>query len=528
MTLQSNRGQDGIGISAIRYHSDTMYINTVHAINDDALEKVSHTIEQKLRHNYTNESLKKVAYIGHIRYSTYAGIAEEYCQPIVHSTKSSLCLAGNFNITNSADVCTFLHKKGIDTLPESDTGIIIELINYFWDQESKDTIDHIRVLKKTTELLDGGYVFAGCFPDGTLFVYRDPAGIRPCFCYTTDTHTIIASERSAIQEVYACSFDEIKALEPGHLILIASDSTYIQTRLHDVIPARHCIFEQIYFSCAKDPIIYAQRKELGMHVAASVLEALQGNTQNVIFTYVPNTSYTAFCGMIEEIERLKECTIQSIQLLQKNKQKRTFISSSATRQEIVSSIYEYSAYPITPDDTIVILDDSIVRGTTMRHIIQQLAQLNPKKIIVVSATPPIMYPDCYGIDISQIGQLIAFQAAISILQKNGNQYLLDAIAKQAYNNISSTQKSDRDILHQLYHHIDKKSLEMEIANLLYPHSGWQGELHVMYQTLDGLYTSMPGYTGDWYFTGNYPTPGGYKVLDRSYLQWYQGIDNRAY
>jgi len=528
---QHHRGQDGIGLTTCIYKHNRLSTITAHAKQKHGIDEIHKALHKYLLH----QSEAPIAFIGHIRYSTYAGSDICYCQPTTHVDavhNNTMTIAGNFNITNINAVQKWLMEHGVitaTTVP-SDTEIITALFNYFVHQEPADNIDIVRVVQSTTALLDGGYVFVGALSNGTVFVCRDPAGIRPCFYYENKTYYAIASERHAIVCSCGCTFDDIQELKPGHVLVLSQSAAatcvlFCQTRAH-----HHCIFERIYLSSAEDPDIFTERKTLGRLLAQRVLAALDYDTTDTIFTYVPHSAHASFIGMIEEAERITENNVHvEHTLITKQKKRRTFITATDKRQKVVSGAYTINPDVIIgPQTTIVVLDDSIVRGTTMRTLLGQLIAQCPKRIVVVSTTPPIIYPDGYGIDMSQIGQLVAFQALATLIQKTESQELLDAIAITACQNPAT--RSTAQYIWLFYQQIGQVRLEQQIAELLRPNAhDWSGDITVIYQTIDGLHAAMPTHRGDWYFTGAYPTPGGFSMFNRSYLQWYTCAgDARAY
>jgi amidophosphoribosyltransferase len=400
-------------------------------------------------------------------------------------------------------------------------------------------------------------VFASLVGNGDAFICRDPAGIRPAFMYVNDEVVACASERGALANVFNVEPDEIQQVKPGHIVVIKRDGTIEDTEFTPPLELRQCSFERIYFSRGNDPLIYNQRKRLGANLAPRILKVLGDDIDRSFFSYIPNTAETCFLGLLEavggalrsieadviwdkiqdgsvsreDLSKLNHTRVQTELIAHKDQRLRTFITHDAARRDLVAHIYDITRGLIEKDDTLVVVDDSIVRGTTLREsIITSLSQLNPKRIVIVSSAPPIMYPDCYGIDMSQIGKFIAFEAAIALTKDVENESVLDDIATKckAQEDLPVTEMENQ--VKVLYDQFSLKEISCKIAELVRPSNlDWNGQLDVIYQDVEGLRAAMPGYSGDWYFTGNYPTPGGNAVVNRAYLNWYNGNDSkRAY
>ena len=561
-----NRGQDGAGMAVMKFdmppgesYLRRMRIAGANSI-DELLEKILAkssglcTQEQPIDENELKrlyEFLGEI-YLGHVRYGTHSTNSMRCCQPYVckNSVASkTFALAGNFNMTNSKELCEQLVACGLMPTSESDTQVILELISYCIKQEHialaatyKDMqgkaladriaqeIDIVQVLHNASQSWDGGYVFAGMLGNGDSFVCRDPAGIRPGFFYVNDEVIAAASERSALVNVFNVDMQEIHELKPGHVLVIKKDGSYAETLFTQPLPLRRCSFERIYFSRGADPAIYQERKALGAQLAAPVLQALGDDIENAIFAYVPNSSEYAFIGLIEELNRVTGKAVRVEKIVHKNQRLRTFIANDGNRRNLVARLYTATKGIVSPEDTLVIIDDSIVRGTTLREsIIKELSMLNPKRIIFLSSAPPVLYPDCYGIDMSQIGRFIAFQAAIALLKEKGQESLIEEIKNNCLTQKSMACEQMVNWLQKLYASCSLEELCAKIAQLARPADlAWQGDIQIIYQTIQGLHAAMPDYSGDWYFTGDYPTSGGFKVLNNSFLQWCSGCDKRAY
>lgn len=574
MDKQRHRGQDGAGMAVVKFDfpAGKEHVRPLRYADQNALDNL---IEQALKNaesHYAGELM-----LGHLRYATHSGSDLKFCQPYLRSHAiacKNLALAGNFNMTNTQDLYRQLQDWGAMPNGDSDTQVILETMCYHLDREydslcqqmcpscqediqaASQDLNLLNILRKASSNWDGGYVFCCILGNGDALICRDPAGIRPCFYYLDDEVFAAASEKSALMNTFDLLPEEVLPLKPGHAILIKYNGEIIQKAFTESLPERQCAFERIYFSKANDPEIYQERKALGRQLAAKVYEAIQGDLEHTVFTYVPNSSLAAFQGLVDEVGKLsRHEALKSIQinhgngalrsselekimpigvraeyLVAKNQKLRTFISSDQKRQELGAQLYEVTKGVVTPEDTLVVVDDSIVRGTTFRDfLIPKLIGLNPKKIILVSSAPPVMYPDCYGIDISQLGRFIAFQAAVALLKDNKQNSLLQEVKEICLKQSVLPPMQIKNAVKRIYDQFKQDEISKKVAQLMSPQdSDWKGELQVIYQTIDGLHAAMPNFTGDWYFTGHYPTCGGYKVLNSAYLNWGCGLDSRAY
>jgi amidophosphoribosyltransferase len=524
--------------------------------------------------------------VGHLRYGTHSGRSTALCHPYIrHNTAESrmLALAGNFNLTNSAELFAKLVEYGLHPVGESDTQVAIEKIGYFLDREHEHLanaigpgsfaslegrelwsevsrqLDLVRVLRRATATFDGGYVFAGLLGNGDAFVCRDPAGIRPCFVYEDELCVAVASERAALVTVFDTEPERISALPPGHILAVKRDGAARVERFADPMPLRQCTFERIYFSRGNDRDIYQERKSLGRELAPRILATIGGTCDRAVFGFIPNTSETAYLGLLEglgQIERERQASeiaalartgkataeaiaavlargVRAEKVAQKDQRLRTFITHDAARSSLVSHVYDVTPGTVRPDDTLVVIDDSIVRGTTLREsIITMLARLRPQRIVIASSSPPIMYPDCYGIDMSQLGRFIAFEAAVELLRDRGEEALLDEVERLCVQQAEWPVTRMKNCVRLIYDRFTLDELSGKVAQLIrsarLDRSGWSGDITVVYQSVEGLHRAMPEFRGDWYFTGDYPTPGGYRVLNQAYLNWRRGLDGRAY
>ncbi len=521
--------------------------------------------------------------LGHLRYGTHGGRSTDVCHPYLRKNivaSRNLAVAGNFNLTNSPQLFRELVDYGLDPVGESDTQVVLEKIGYYLDREhdhlaatmgegsflgladralaeqvSRD-IDLVRVLRHASERFDGGYVFAGLIGNGDLFVCRDPAGIRPAFIHRDESVVAVASERAALVTAFNVSPEDIEELPPAHALEVKRDGRVRIEPYIDPLPERQCTFERIYFSRGNDRDIYRERKRLGANVAPRVLDRIDWDIEHAVFGFIPNTAETAFMGLREEIDallrrrngeelwrrieggtvtredvdRLIRTRARTEKVAHKDQRLRTFITHDGARRDLVSHVYDVTRGSITTDDTLVVVDDSIVRGTTLREsIITMLARLNPRRIVVVSSAPPIMYPDCYGIDMSQLGRFIAFEAAVALLHERGEAELLAEVEEACREQAELPDDRMQNHVARIYDRFTLDEISDRIAGLIRSDRlTWDGEISVVYQTVEGLREAMPGHAGDWYFTGEYPTPGGYRVLNRAYLNWRKKDEGRAY
>ncbi|MBT5136577.1 MAG: amidophosphoribosyltransferase [Phycisphaerae bacterium] len=593
MQKQYNRGQDGAGLGVVKFDmpAGDQFLLRVRSDKNNAIERIFDAITEdteQLRDAITPEteidakrscSFLGEAYLGHLRYGTHAGNSMAMCHPFMRKSNvasRNIALAGNFNMTNSSELFKKLVEYGLDPAGDNDTQVILEKISYFLNDEHERLIkehklidgreraktvsaalDIPRLLKKAAQYWDGGYVFASLIGNGDAFICRDPAGIRPAFIYIDDEVIACASERGALANVFNVDPDDIQQVAPGHVVVIKRDGTIQDAEFTTPIETRQCTFERIYFSRGNDPLIYNQRKRLGANLAPRVMKVLGEDIDRSFFSYIPNTAETCFLGLLEavggalrsleadviwnkirdgsvtrtDLTKLNHTRVKAELIAHKDQRLRTFITHDAARRDLVTHIYDITRGLIEKDDTLVVVDDSIVRGTTLREsIITSLSQLNPKRIAVVSSAPPIMYPDCYGIDMSQIGKFIAFEAAVELTKERDNESLFADIAKQCEEQVKLPVSEMKNVVKELYEQFSLKEISCKIADLVRPKGlGWSGQLDIIYQDVDGLRAAMPEYTGDWYFTGDYPTPGGNAVVNRAYLHWYNGDESkRAY
>ena len=590
---QRNRGQDGAGIAVVKLDmpSGQEYLYRLRTMNgiDSLFEEVSNDLAQsKLTPSLDEVEWKKDSsfigevLLGHVRYATFSGAKLENCQPFIHPhviASHHFALAGNFNMTNTAELFKQLEDYGIFPTSPTDTQMILNMIAYHLDKEhetienqmtlakrlplnGRDRIDSIskqidlsRVLSRAAADWDGGYVLCGILGNGEAFACRDPAGIRPGFYFMNDEVIAVASEKAALASVFDVQMEAIMPIRPGHVLTIKHNGDVIESLFKEPLLQRECTFERIYFSNANDPQIYQERKALGKQLASRVLDALKGNLEHVIFTYVPNSSQAAFQGLIEELtHQAQKATVQRIKeklekgdlkteeienlvalqpqteiLITKNQKLRTFISSDHVRKTLALQLYEVTKGIVTPETTLVVVDDSIVRGVTLKEsLIKKLIGLNPKKIVIVSSAPPVLYPDCYGIDMSQIGRFVGFEAAISLLKEQGQTQILETVKQLCLKQKDFPPHKMQNAVRKIFEKLTLDQISQKIAHLITPQGEWKGSVEVIYQSLEGLKQALPGFSGDWYFSGDYPTSGGYKVLNDSFLKWMENDDSRVY
>ncbi|MEX1382882.1 amidophosphoribosyltransferase [Lutibacter sp.] len=593
MEKQHNRGQDGAGIASIKFNvaPGTRYISRVRSNADQPIQDVFAQINNRL--NDLNEQFPEKIddvkwqvenapyignlYLGHVRYGTFGKNSIEAVHPFLRQSNwmhKSLIVAGNFNMTNSKRLFNDLVEIGQHPKEMTDTVTVMEKIGHFIDDEvsklyeklkdeknvsKKDAspliekrINIKKILKRSAKNWDGGYAMAGLLGHGDAFVLRDPAGIRPAFYYKDDEVVVVASERPVIQTVFNVAIDDVKELEPGHALIMKRDGKVTFDQIRKPLPQKSCSFERIYFSRGSDADIYTERKNLGKLVFPKILEKINNDLKNTVFSYIPNTAETSFYGLREAAEdflnqqktaailhgqrnlsadKVKEILAERPRIEKlaiKDAKLRTFIADDNSRDDLVAHVYDVTYGIVKPDDNLVIIDDSIVRGTTLKmSIIKILDRLKPKKIIIVSSAPQIRYPDCYGIDMARMGDFIAFRAALELLKETNNFNLVEEV----YNKCKAQQQlEDSEIenaVKEIYDAFSDEQISDKIAQMLKTDE-ITSEVEIIYQSVDNLHTACPNHLGDWYFTGDYPTPGGNRVVNDSFINFYEGSNKRAY
>jgi amidophosphoribosyltransferase len=519
--------------------------------------------------------------LGHLRYGTSGNFDSVSCHPYARKSiwpTRNLLIAGNFNLTNTSDLNASLTERGAHVIYSTDTQSILEEVGFWLDEEHdrlfkafKDQglngmavqeaiskhLDVGNVLRKAAKNWDGGYAIAGLIGNGDSFVLRDPNGIRPCWFVQTEDLFAVASERVALMTIVGVGQADVQELPPGHALIMKADGRHSVECVHPPGERRHCSFERIYFSRGNDPEIYAERKALGAALADEVLALIQDDHHHAIFSYIPNTAEIAWYGLMEELRlrrrsqvrqqlveaqragKLDEATIDRLVLggwprgekvAHKDVKLRTFISQEKNRMQMASHVYDISYGTVKEGDTLVCVDDSIVRGTTLRQsILRILARPNPKRIVIASTAPQIRYPDCYGIDMSEMGKFLAFQAAVALCKERGMGDLLREVYEDCAAQAQRPTTELKNHVKRIYDAFTEKEIAAKAAELVYPvKSGWKGELVLVFQQISALHRACPTSRGDWYFTGDYPTPGGLGVLNRAYMNYWEKREGRSY
>ena len=591
MEKQHNRGQDGAGFASIKFDMEPgdRYISRVRSCEkqpiQDIFNQISSRIQEAIEEDPSiqqNTSLlkQKAPYLGelmlgHVRYGTFGNNGIESVHPFLRQNNwmhRNLIVAGNFNMTNVNELFDNLISLGQHPKERADTITVMEKIGHFLDDAVAKIYKKLRkegynkfqaspliaerlniskILRKAAKNWDGGYAMAGMLGHGDAFVLRDPAGIRPAFFYEDDEIVVVASERPVIQTVFNVPLEEIKELTPGSAIIVKKSGETSIEQVLEPLEKRSCSFERIYFSRGSDASIYKERKELGKLLFPKILENINNDIENTVFSYIPNTAETSFYGLIGEaqnhlknqiLKEINKTTIDRERILEllklnpriekiaiKDAKLRTFITSDSSRDDLAAHIYDITYGVVKPTDNLVIIDDSIVRGTTLKQsILTMLDRLGPKKIIIVSSAPQIRYPDCYGIDMAKLEDFIAFQAAIALHKDRGTlQASLDAIYEKCKVSKEVYGEEVSNHVRALYQPFNVEEISDKIAFLL-ADPNLKAEIKIIYQGIDNLHAACPESSGDWYFTGNYPTPGGNRVVNRAFMNFYEGKSERAY
>lgn len=592
MEKQHNRGQDGAGIVNVKMELDPgqEYINRHRSIEQNPIkyvfDKVAKGIKKAeknkpkdadIRWVYENVPFSGEVYLGHLRYGTFGRNSIEFVHPVMRQNNwksRTLVLAGNFNLTNTDELFRKLIALGQHPKAYTDTVTILEKVGHFLDEENQlhfrqyknegysnreisplieKNLDVQKVLENSSKDWDGGYAIAGMFGHGDAFVMRDPWGIRPAFYYYDDEIVVVASERPVIQTVMNVKWDTVHEIKPGEALIIKKDGSVSNKMIRVPHTRRSCSFERIYFSRGSDKDIYQERKMLGRLLSPAILKSINYDIENTVFSFIPNTSETAFYGLVQgvrqycvdwKIKELKERNgsitneemeeVLSVEprvekLAIKDVKLRTFIADDASRDDLVAHVYDVTYGIIRENtDTLVIIDDSIVRGTTLKNsILKILDRLNPKKIIIVSSAPQIRYPDCYGIDMAVLDKFIAFNATIELLKETNQQHVIDEVYRKCKEQENLPKEEIVNYVKEIYKLFKAEEVSAKIAELLKP-DDCKAEVEIIYQTIENLHVACPNDTGDWYFTGNYPTPGGNKVVNTSFINYVEGKGGRAY
>ncbi len=592
MEKQHNRGQDGAGFASIKLDMQPgeRYMSRVRSIESQPIQDIFDRINDRI-----NAALKEhpeqagnvawqkrnIPYVGelllgHVRYGTFGKNSIENVHPFLRQNNwmhRNLIVAGNFNMTNVKELFDNLVQIGQHPKEMADTITVMEKIGHFLDdavaklykdikkegfnkREASpliaERLNVTKILRQSSKNWDGGYAMAGMLGHGDAFVLRDPNGIRPAYYYKDEEVVVVASERPAIQTVFNTTFDSVQELPPGHAIIIKNDGEMRIRKIQKPGERQACSFERIYFSRGNDQEIYQERKELGRLLFPQILEAIDHNIKDTVFSYIPNTAETSFLGMLreaqnylnakkgeqilalgshpdpEELQKILEVRPRIEKVAIKDAKLRTFITQDSSRDDLVAHVYDISYGSVSPGDYLAIIDDSIVRGTTLKKsILRILDRLHPKKIIVISSAPQIRYPDCYGIDMAKLEDFIAFRAALALHRERGTTDLVDEIYEKCKAQLAKPEAPDVNHVKAFYAPFTADEISRKIAELLAP-PDIRSEVVILYQTIENLHQACPKNLGDWYFTGNYPTPGGIRVVNRAFVNFYEGRNERAY
>ncbi len=590
MTKQLNRGQDGAGMGVVKLDPayGDRYLARKRSASKTALSDIFEDIAKayeeipvefrddeaylKKHFPYAGELL-----LGHLRYGTYGGNSIENIHPFLRQNNwmaRNLMLAGNYNVTNTEELFNQLIELGQQPKEKSDNVLMLEKIGHFIDEENqrlfgifkaqgysnleitakiKDELSLVNILKRSFKSVDGGYNMIGLLGHGDAFVMRDPNGIRPSHYYIDDEVVVVASERAAIQTAFNLYPEQIQELGPGNALIVKKSGQVDEVNIIEPLERKSCSFERIYFSRGNDQDIYAERKELGRLLADPVMQLLGNDLVNTVFSYVPNTAATSFYGLIDGIHeirrRLQAEALSAIdvsknpekveeilswrprreKILVKDVKMRTFITNDNDREDLVGHVYDITYGVVKSwEDTLVIMDDSVVRGTTLKtSILKILDRLEPKRIILVSSAPQIRYPDCYGIDMSKLGDFAAFRAAVALIKERGMESLMQEIYQQAKLELEKPAEEQENVVKRLYAPFADQEISDKIAEMVRP-NGMRAQFDILFQSVDNLHVACPNDSGDWYFTGNFPTPGGTQVANRAFVYYMEGRKERAY
>ena len=591
MEKQRNRGQDGAGMANVKLETPAgkRYISRKRSTKSNPIQDLFENINQRfvdleesdpkkledtqwLKNNmpFTGE-----LFLGHLRYGTYGGNGIEQCHPFLRQNNwksRNLALAGNFNMTNVDELFEHLTDLGQHPKEKSDTITIIEKIGHFLDEANvniyqkykedyskkeislkiEEELDIQKILHNSSKHWDGGYVLCGLLGHGDAFALRDPSAIRPAYYYCDEEVVVVASERPVIQTTFNVDRDRVKEIKRGHALIIKKDGQVLEKEVLKPLSRTACSFERIYFSRGNDKDIYNERIRLGQQIFSKVLDSISMDMENTVFSYIPNTAEVSYFGMmkeadsylnkvksekikllgktpaIEDIERIMAISPRAEKIAIKDAKLRTFITSDINRDDLVAHVYDITYGKVRANDNLVMIDDSIVRGTTLKQsILRMLDRLGPKKIIVVSSAPQIRYPDCYGIDMAILGDFIAFQAAITLLKENNNEDVIDSVYKKCKDQMNLPKEEMVNHVKEIYSLFTPEKISSKISEILTPIET-KADVEIIYQSIEDLHIACPNHTGDWYFTGNYPTPGGNKVVTKAFINYIDGNNKRAY
>lgn len=593
MEKQHNRGQDGAGIASIKIDPQPglNYIDRERSTDKQAIQKIFGKVDKGFAEAIAQapdaardpELLKQhmpfagEVLLGHLRYATFGRDSLENCHPrrrLNNWMTRNLVVAGNFNMTNVDELFDLLVSIGQHPKERSDTMTVLEKIGHFLDVENDriaqihrqlgynekqitqvvaEKLDVRQILVNSAMDFDGGYALAGLIGHGDAFVLRDPSGIRPAFWYADEEVVVVASERPAIQTAFRLKTEQVQELTPGHALIIRKDGSYSEQLVREPLEKRACSFERIYFSRGSDRDVYRERIALGRSVCPAILEAVDHDLENTVFSFIPNTAEVACYGMLkemhDELDRVKERRILELgaspdpeklrailsmrprleKVAIKDAKLRTFITADDARDDLVAHVYDITYGSVRPGvDSLVVIDDSIVRGTTLKQsILRMLDRLEPKRIVVVSSAPQIRYPDCYGIDMAKLGDLVAFRAAIALLKETKQENIIDDAYDRALAMVGRPFTEQVNVMKEIYAPFTAAQISDKVAELLTP-ADIHAEVRIVFQSIEGLRAACPDHTGDWYFTGDYPTPGGNRVVNRAFINYMEGKNVRAY
>ncbi|MFZ9046496.1 MAG: amidophosphoribosyltransferase [Cyclobacteriaceae bacterium] len=589
MQKQHNRGQDGVGVANIKLDvaPGKRYISRYRTVASNPIEDIFGKVGKKFKKafseggkdGYYNAQWLKDNYaytgelwLGHLRYGTHGKNSIENCHPFLRQNNwrsRNLVIAGNFNMTNVDELFDKLVELGQHPKGKVDTVTVMEKIGHFLDDENQqifhkykdkfinseitklieEELNLQKVLQRSCKDFDGGYTMAGMVGFGSAFIARDPAGIRPAYYYADDEVVVVASEKPAIKTAFGCDYSDIQEIAPAHAMIVEKNGDFRQVPFTEPLERKSCSFERIYFSRGTDPNIYQERRKLGELLVPHVLKSVNFDLKNTVFSFIPNTAETSFLGLMSGIEnylikKRKEIIIDEKpsmdsledllsfkprveKLVLKDAKLRTFITDDAQRDDLVAHVYDTTYEVIQKDrDNLVIIDDSIVRGTTLeKSILTLLDRLQPKKIIVVSSAPQIRFPDCYGIDMSKMKDFVAFRAVLALIEEHDKEYLLDEVFDKCI--AAGSDKDQPNYVAELYSPFTYEQVSNKIAQIVRPEN-MKAELEIVYQTVEDLHTACPDHLGDWYFTGDFPTKGGNRVVNRAFINFMKGVEVRAY
>jgi len=599
MEKQHNRGQDGAGVACVKldvppgepymYRERCVKTNPLDKIFRTLLSAYNEKVDSGEIHPEFADTVKHhfdfggELFMGHLRYGTSGGYNMSSCHPFFRRSSwptRNLALCGNFNMTNTAELNASLIAMGQHPVFATDTQALLEKIGFYLDEEHEDLyrglrqqklegseitrrineeLDLARVITRASKKWDGGYALVGMVGNGDAFVARDPSGIRPCHYFQNDEVIAFASERAPLMTVFDLSLDQVKEVEPGHVMVIKKRGAVTSTRFTEPMPRTSCSFERIYFSRGNDIDIYHERKALGGRMVDQVIKSVGGDFGKAVFSFIPNTSEVAFYGLMEQLRirrrdevkasimkaskegNLSEALIDDLilrnwpraeKVVSKDIKIRTFIGQESMRNQLVSHVYDITYGSVNAGvDALVCVDDSIVRGTTLRRsILRILSRLNPRKIVIASTAPQIRYPDCYGIDMSELGKFVAFEAAVALLKQNGKADLLQEVYSLCRAEVAKPDGAvQTNYVRKIYESFTPEQISTKIVELVRPKNiEWKGEMEIIFQTIENLHVAVPNHTGDWYFTGKYPTPGGYRVVNQAYVNYFEKSEGRSY